>query len=103
VLRKRQTSLVNETRQNGQREALAQTKLAPKARAKSGGGGIRTRVRKYIPAGIYDAYLLLNCRSRREEAAKNRRKPAPENLIADVRDARRQPAYLNDIYSRPAG
>jgi hypothetical protein len=49
-----------------------------------GGGGIRTRVRKYIPAGIYDAYPLLMCRSRREEAAKNRRKPTPENLAADV-------------------
>ncbi len=50
----------------------------------TGGGGIRTRVRKYIPAGIYDAYPLLLCRSRRGEAAKNRRKPTPENLIADV-------------------
>ena len=51
-----------------------------------GGGGIRTRVRKYIPAGIYDAYPLLKSRSRRREAAKNRRKPAPENLVADVRN-----------------
>lgn len=51
-----------------------------------GGGGIRTRVRKYIPAGIYDAYPLLKCRSRREEAAKNRQEPAPENLAAGVRE-----------------
>jgi hypothetical protein len=36
---------------------------------KSGGGaGICTRVRKYIPAGIYDAYPPLSCRARREEA-----------------------------------
>src|SRR5262245_23390188 len=34
-----------------------------------GGAGICTRVRKYIPAGIYDAYPLLKSRSRREEAA----------------------------------
>jgi hypothetical protein len=51
-----------------------------------GGGGIRTRVRKYIPAGIYDAYPLLKSRLRREEAAKNRRKPAPESLVTGVRD-----------------
>jgi hypothetical protein len=54
------------------------------AESNGGGGGIRTRVRKYLPAGIYDAYPLLKCRSRRGEAAKNRRKPTPENLIADV-------------------
>jgi len=35
-----------------------------------GGAGSCTRVRKYIPAGIYDAYPLLKCRSRREEAAR---------------------------------
>jgi hypothetical protein len=35
-----------------------------------GGGGIRTRVRKHIPAGIYDAYPPLKCRTRREEAEK---------------------------------
>jgi primosomal replication protein N len=54
--------------------------------AKAGGGGIRTRVRKYIPAGIYDAYLLLKFRFRRKEAANNRRKLAPESLAANVRD-----------------
>jgi hypothetical protein len=37
---------------------------------KFGGAGICTRVRKYIPAGIYDAYPPLKCRARREEAAK---------------------------------
>ena len=35
-----------------------------------GGAGSCTRVRKHIPAGIYDAYPLLKCRSRREEAAR---------------------------------
>jgi hypothetical protein len=35
-----------------------------------GGAGSCTRVRKYIPAGIYDAYPLLKCRARREEAAR---------------------------------
>src|SRR5687767_15772830 len=39
-----------------------------------------TLFRSYIPAGIYDAYPPLNCRSRREEAAKNRRKPTPVNF-----------------------
>jgi hypothetical protein len=38
------------------------------------------------PAGIYDAYPLLKSHSRRREAAKNRREPAPENLVADVRN-----------------
>ena len=40
------------------------------AESNGGGGGIRTRVRKHIPAGIYDAYPLLMCRTRREEAAR---------------------------------
>ena len=40
------------------------------AESNGGGGGIRTRVRKYIPAGIYDAYPPLKCRARREEAEK---------------------------------
>jgi hypothetical protein len=34
---------------------------------------------------------------------KNRRKPTPENLAANVRDGRWQPACLNDIQFRPAG
>ena len=55
------------------------------------------------PQEYYDAYPLLSCRPRREEAAKNRRGPAPENLITGVRDTRRRPACLNDIHSRPAG
>jgi hypothetical protein len=38
------------------------------------------------PQECYDAYPLLKSRSRREEAAKNRRKPAPENLVTDVRN-----------------
>ena len=70
------------------------------ARESNGGGaGICTRVRKYIPAGIYDAYPLLKFRSRREEAAKYRRKLALENLIIDVQRGRRRPACLNDIQS----
>jgi hypothetical protein len=51
-----------------------------------GGAGIRTRVRKYILARIYDAYLLLMSRSQRREAAKNRWEPAPGSLIASVRN-----------------
>jgi len=35
-----------------------------------GGAGSCTRVRKYIPAGIYDAYPPLKCRTRREETEK---------------------------------
>ena len=43
--------------------------LASVVRESNGGGaGICTRVRKYIPAGIYDAYPPLSCRARREEA-----------------------------------
>src|SRR5687768_462164 len=68
-----------------------------------GGGGIRTRVRKYIPAGIYDAYPLLESRFRRREAAKNRRKPVPGISLPASATTRRQPACLNDIQSRPAG
>jgi hypothetical protein len=60
-----------------------------------GGGGIRTRVRKYILARIYDAYLLLKSRPRREEAAKNRREPAPVNLAADVRNNASAASLLN--------
>ena len=52
----------------------------------NGGAGICTRVRKYILAGIYGAYPLLLSRFRRREAANNRRKPAPDCLIAGVRD-----------------
>jgi hypothetical protein len=46
-------------------------RLARSARESNGGGaGSCTRVRKYIPAGIYNAYPLLICRPRREEAAR---------------------------------
>jgi hypothetical protein len=43
---------------------------SPELRAKVGGAGIRTRVRKYFPAGIYDAYPRLKSRFRREDPAK---------------------------------
>jgi len=43
-------------------------KGAPPSEVINGGAGICTRVRKYIPAGIYDAYPPLSCRARREEA-----------------------------------
>ncbi len=33
----------------------------------------------------------------------NRLAPTPENLAADVRDGRQQPACLNDIHFQPAG
>jgi hypothetical protein len=59
---------------------------AAKGLSNGGGAGICTRVRKYILAGLYDAYPLLKSRSRRREAAKNRREPAPEDLAADVRN-----------------
>ncbi len=61
-------------------------KGAPPSEVINGGAGICTRVRKYIPAGIYDAYPPLKSRSRREEAAMIRRKLVPENLIIDVRN-----------------
>ena len=43
---------------------------SPAVMSEGGGGGIRTPVRTYIPAGIYDAYPPLMCRARRREAAK---------------------------------
>ena len=74
------------------------------AESNGGGGGIRTRVRKHIPAGIYDAYPLLkrvapDVKKQRRTARSQPRK----SLAADVRDGRQQPACLNDIQSRPAG
>jgi hypothetical protein len=63
----------NDLRLNFFREGWLPTAARESRRAKTkigGGGGIRTRVRKHIPAGIYDAYPLLKSRSRREEAAK---------------------------------
>jgi predicted nucleic acid-binding protein len=48
---------------NDSRARVPRRSASVPRRAKvGGGGGIRTRVRKYIPAGIYDAYPLLNCR-----------------------------------------
>src|SRR5262249_59020690 len=52
-----------------------------------GGAGSCTRVRKYIPAGIYDAYPRLKCRARRGEAAK----PPGANPEKSHRDRPRQP------------
>jgi hypothetical protein len=63
-----------------------ESKGAPPSDVINGGAGICTRVRKYIPAGIYDAYPLLKSRSRRQEAANKRRKPVPVSLVTDVRD-----------------
>ena len=54
---------------NAQSE-LGKVKGAPPSEVIDGGGGIRTPVRKYIPAGIYDAYPPLKSRARREETAK---------------------------------
>ena len=72
-------------------------------RLKNGGGaGSCTRVRKYILAGIYDAYPLLSV-APGVKKRKNRRAPVPENLAATVQDDRLPPACLNDIRSPPAG
>jgi hypothetical protein len=73
-------------REQAQASARHHSPCSLRSQANGGGAGICTRVRKYIPAGLYDAYPLLESRSRRQETAKNRRKPAPENLIADVRN-----------------
>jgi hypothetical protein len=62
---------------------------SPDIRAKVGGGaGIRTRVRKYILAGIYDAYPRLKSRSRREAAARTARSQPQRNLAATVQGNR---------------
>ena len=52
------------------RERVSGSPRGEAPRVNGGGAGSCTRVRKYIPAGIYDAYPLLKCRSRREEAAR---------------------------------
>ena len=59
----------------------------PVIEGNGGGGGSRTRVRKHIPAGIYDAYPRLDCRARREDAEK----PAGTNPEESRRDRPRQP------------
>ncbi len=62
---------------------------SPGSRAKVGGGaGIRTRVRKYILAGIYDAYPRLKSRSRREAAARTARSQPQRSLAATVQGNR---------------
>ena len=59
-----------------------------RAKLKNGGGaGSCTRVRKYIPAGIYDAYPRLKCRARREDVEK----PPGTNPEKSRRDRPRQP------------
>ena len=55
--------------------------------SRTGGGGIRTRVRKHIPAGIYDAYPRLKCRSPREDTEK----PLRANPGKSRRSRPRQP------------
>ena len=67
-----------------------------RARESNGGGaGICTRVRKYIPAGIYDAYPLLKCRSRREEAARTAgNQPRKISSLTSEAAANNQPAEL---------
>ena len=51
-------------------ESTRQPGAAADVRRSGGGGGIRTRVRTYLLAGIYDAYPALKCRTRREETEK---------------------------------
>src|ERR671936_596527 len=62
------------------RSERGQRKRGPtRAKLIDGGAGSCTRVRKYIPAGIYDAYPLLDCRSRRREAARTA-ESQPQNI-----------------------
>jgi hypothetical protein len=52
-------------------DAAGHERAARKRGESNGGGaGICTRVRKYIPAGLYDAYPPLWCRAWREETEK---------------------------------
>ena len=44
------------------RNAACHERAAERGESNGGGAGIRTRVRKYILAGIYDAYPLLKSR-----------------------------------------
>ena len=52
-----------------------------------GGAGSCTRVRKYLHAGIYDAYPPLNV-APGVKGRQNRRAPVPENLAVTVQDDR---------------
>jgi hypothetical protein len=63
------------------------TSEARRAESSGGGAGSCTRVRKNIPAGIYDAYPPLMCRTRREEAEK----PPGTNPEKSRRPRPRQP------------
>ena len=56
----------------------------PKGERRVEAAGFAPASENTSPQEYYDAYPLLNCRPRREEAAKNRQGPTPENLIADV-------------------
>ena len=63
-----------------------------------GGAGSCTRVRKYIPAGIYDAYPLLNCRARREETARTAgRQPRKISPFPSGTTGNSQPAKLTSV------
>jgi hypothetical protein len=82
-------------------------KLRGPRRAKfeiGGGAGSCTRVRKYIPAGIYDAYPRLKCRSRREGAARTagsqprKISPAPSGTASAS-----QPAEMTSVPHPQAG
>ena len=77
--------------------------VGPHDKLSNGGAGICTRVRKYIPAGIYDAYPPLKSRLRRQAAAGTAGSQLQKHLAAIVRSTRWPPAYLNDIRFRPAG
>ena len=71
------------------RDAARHERAARKRGESNGGGaGIRTRVRKYILAGIYDAYPRLKSRSRREAAARTARSQPQRNLAATVQGNR---------------
>ena len=69
-----------------------------------GGAGSCTRVRKYIPAGIYDAYPRLKCRPRREAAARTagsqprKISPAPSGTASVS-----QPAEMTSVPHPQAG
>ena len=72
-------------------------------RKSGGGGGSRTRVRKHVVVGLYMRVRFCCSRARREEAAKNRRAPASENLAATRRGATWPPACLMAFDPQPPG
>ena len=92
------------TRSGGPRRPRArsergQRKRGPtRAKLIDGGAGSCTRVRKYIPAGLYDAYPLLMCRARREEAARTAgRQPRNVSLPPSGATDGSQPAELTSV------